>query len=190
MKFRFAHILPFSALGVAALVLSLPAGAQFAAATRPQVRLPEGEVRNVILKNCVKCHGIDDYAFNAFDRAGWKALLATTHKKERGVTIAKHDEEVLLDYLTEHFGPDSIPFPREYIPPEIDTFFSDADARVFLEGTCAECHEIRVFDKRKTPAGWRALVVDMRERGASLSDENLERLVEWLGRVRGTNPFE
>jgi hypothetical protein len=27
----------------------------------------------------------------------------------------------------------------------------------------------------------------MRERGAVLSDEELERLVEWLGRVRGTN---
>jgi hypothetical protein len=27
----------------------------------------------------------------------------------------------------------------------------------------------------------------MRERGAKLTDEELERLVEWLGRVRGTN---
>jgi|KBSMisStaDraftv2_1062788.scaffolds.fasta_scaffold47744_5 hypothetical protein len=34
--------------------------------------------------------------------------------------------------------------------------------------------------------GWRVLAVDMRERDA-VSDEELERLVEWLGRVRGTN---
>jgi hypothetical protein len=27
----------------------------------------------------------------------------------------------------------------------------------------------------------------MRERGAVVSDEELEKLVEWLGRVRGTN---
>jgi hypothetical protein len=27
----------------------------------------------------------------------------------------------------------------------------------------------------------------MRERGAELNDEELEKLVEWLGRVRGTN---
>jgi len=31
------------------------------------------------------------------------------------------------------------------------------------------------------------LAVDMRERGAKLEDEELERLVEWLGRVWGTN---
>ena len=30
--------------------------------------------------------------------------------------------------------------------------------------------------------------LDMRERGARLTDEELERLVEWLGRVKGTNP--
>jgi hypothetical protein len=27
----------------------------------------------------------------------------------------------------------------------------------------------------------------MRERGAKLEDDELERLVEWLGRVKGTN---
>jgi hypothetical protein len=30
-------------------------------------------------------------------------------------------------------------------------------------------------------------LVDMRERGAELSDEELERLVEWLSRVWETN---
>jgi len=30
-------------------------------------------------------------------------------------------------------------------------------------------------------------LVDMRERGAQLSDQELEQLVEWLGRVWGTN---
>jgi hypothetical protein len=34
---------------------------------------------------------------------------------------------------------------------------------------------------------WRVIAVDMRERGAKITDEELERLVEWLGRVWGTN---
>ena len=41
-----------------------------------------------------------------------------------------------------------------------------------------------------TPAAaddWRVTLVDMRERGAQVSDEELERLVEWLARVWGTN---
>ena len=45
----------------------------------------------------------------------------------------------------------------------------------------------RINKERRTADGWRVLAVDMRERGATLSDEELERLVEWLGRVRGTN---
>lgn len=96
----------------------------------------------------------------------------------------------MLTYLSEHFGPNSIPFPRTYIPREIDEFFTDTDARVFLETVCTECHEIRVFDERKSVDGWRALVLDMRERGATLDDQRVEQLVEWLGRVRGTNLFE
>jgi hypothetical protein len=31
------------------------------------------------------------------------------------------------------------------------------------------------------------VIVDMRERGAKLEDEELERLVEWLGRTKGAN---
>ena len=44
----------------------------------------------------------------------------------------------------------------------------------------------RINEERRAAGGWRVLAVDMRERDA-VSDEELERLVEWLGRVRGTN---
>lgn len=163
---------------------------QAQSAARPQVRLPRDEVRAVILKNCVSCHGIDEYAFHSLDRAGWQAILDVQHKRERGLTLARADEELLLDYLSKNFGPDSVPFPRNYVAREITEFFDNADARVFLERVCAECHEIRVFDHRKDANGWRALVLDMRERGARINDQNVEKLVEWLTRVRGLNPVE
>ena len=44
-----------------------------------------------------------------------------------------------------------------------------------------------VNQARYSEEKWRVLSVDMRERGAKLTDEELERLVEWSGRVRGTN---
>ena len=176
------------AAAVAALMTADGTLAQSAA--RPQVPLPDGPVRSVILKNCVSCHGIDDYAFHAMDRDGWKQLLDGPHKQERGVQLSRRDERILLDYLVEDFGPESVPFPRDYVAQEISEYFDNAAARVFLEGTCTECHEIRVFEHRKDANGWRALVLDMRERGASISDQNIEKLVEWLARVRGINPFE
>lgn len=148
-------------------------------------------MREVILDNCTQCHGIDDYAFYAFDRAGWKDLLDTKHQGDFATDITPSEESELLDYLVGTFGPESIPFPRDYVPPEIDEFFTNADARIFMEVRCIACHTLDpVFSNRKSEEGWRVTLVNERERGAQLNDEELEKLTEWLGRARGVNLFE
>ncbi len=155
--------------------------------TRPQVTRPEGAVWQVIRRNCTSCHGIDDYAFFALDQAGWQALIETKHKAG-GVVLSDEDRNTLLTWLVSKFGPDTKPFPRTYMPPEITTFFSDPEARRLLARACTSCHQLdRVEKARYSEERWRVLAVDMRERGAKLTDEEMERLVEWLGRVWGTN---
>jgi cytochrome c553 len=156
--------------------------------TRPQVEPPKGPVRAVIFKNCTSCHGIDDYAYNALDRAAWNALIDSKHK-DMPVTLSGKDREVLLDWVVERFGPTSRPFPRAYIPPEITTYFSDAEAQAVVARACSTCHGVdRVNEARNSPDRWRVVSLDMRQRGAKLTDEELEKLVEWLGRTKGTNP--
>lgn len=169
--------------------LSVPLGAQIGGRpTRPQVIPPQGPVRQVIFKNCTSCHGIDDYAFNALDRSGWNAHIDNSHKAHP-VAISAADRELLLDWLVSKFGPDTKPFPRSYLAPEITTFFSDSEADALLGTACTACHDLdRVNAARFSADRWRVVTVDMRERGAKLTDEELERLVEWLGRTRGTNP--
>jgi cytochrome c553 len=166
-----------------------PAAAQiFGKPTRPQVDPPKGPVRQVIFKNCVSCHGIDDYAYNALDRAGWTALIEARHKGQN-VSISGADRELLLDWVVARFGPSSRPFPRAYVPPEITTYFSDAEAQAVVARACTSCHSVdRVNDARYSADRWRVVSLDMRQRGAKLEDDELERLVEWLGRVKGTNP--
>jgi cytochrome c5 len=165
---------------------SLPAVAQ-RGATRPQVLMPDGPVRQIIRKNCTSCHGIDDYAFFALDREGWQKLIDSKHKNGEA-PIAEKDLSLLLDWIVSKFGPNTKPFPRSYVAPEITTFFSDPEAKRLLDRACTTCHELeRINPMRKTEEGWRVLLVDMRERGAQIGDEELERLVEWLGRVKGTN---
>jgi hypothetical protein len=156
-------------LAIFAVVISaLPAAAQIGRRpTCPQVNRPDGPVRQVIRRNCTACHGIDDYAYFALDRVGWRSLIETKHKAgdtALAEPLSENDRNLLLDWVVSKFGPDTKPFTRTYIPPEITTCFSD-------------------------PEAYRLLVtaVDMRERGAKLTDEDLERLVEWLGRVWGTN---
>ncbi|HET9217905.1 MAG TPA: hypothetical protein VFR18_13055, partial [Terriglobia bacterium] len=98
---------------VAALLLivvtAIPILAQRGAA-RPQVTPPDGPVWQVLRKNCSGCHGIDDNAFHALDRAGWQSLLEAKHK-DRKVVLTGNDQELLLDWLVSKFGPASRPFP-------------------------------------------------------------------------------
>lgn len=178
------------AIAAAAVALgSAPAAAQIGGRpARPVVIPPQGPVRQVIFKNCTSCHGIDDYAFNAFDRAGWDAYIDKQHVGLE-VTLAGNDRELLLDWLVSKFGPGAKPFPRAYVAREVTTFLSDADAEALLKRACTTCHELdRVNAARFSPDRWRVVTVDMRERGAKLEDDELERLVEWLGRTKGTNP--
>jgi cytochrome c5 len=149
--------------------------------------MPQGTVREVIRRNCTSCHGIDEYAYYSLDAAGWQNLIQTKHKTG-DLKISDAEMSVFVEWAASKFGPTTKAFPRTYVAPEITTYFSDPEAKRLLDRACTKCHEAeRINKERRTAEAWRVLTVDMRERGAVVSDEELEKLVEWLGRVRGTN---
>jgi len=157
-------------------------------ATRPQVKPPQGPVRAVLFRNCTSCHGIDDYAFNALDRDGWNRHLEAKHKDGFAKLVSDEDRQLVLDWLVSRFGPGSKPFPRTYVAQEITTFFSDTEGEALLSRACSMCHQLdRVNNARNSADAWRVVTLDMRERGARITDDELEKLVEWLGRTKGTN---
>ena len=174
---------------VAALVVGVAAPAaaqQNRRAARPEVRLPGGPVRQVILRSCTACHGIDDYAYHALDRGGWRQLVGTM--EEMGAVISDDDRPVLLDWLVAEFGPDSAPFPRDYVVVPVDDgiFADSAAAAGYLTATCAVCHSLdRIETARFDERRWRVTVTDMRARGAAVADENVGALVDYLARTRG-----
>jgi cytochrome c2 len=172
-----------------ALCVVAPVAAQIGGRpARPVVIPPQGAVRQILFKNCTSCHGIDDYAFNALDRASWDTYLTKKHQ-QFPVAIARADRDLLLDWLASKFGPGTKPFPRTYVAQEVTTFFTDDEAQALVKRACTSCHDIeKVNAARFSPDRWRVITVDMRERGAKIEDEELERLVEWLGRTKGTNP--
>jgi hypothetical protein len=197
MKRRFGT----AAMGlvVAVMVVALaapvatPVAAQGNRPTRPQIDRPDGAVWQVIRKNCTQCHGIDDYAYFAMDRAGWQALIESKHKTGPGAgaadVLSEGDRNTLLEWLVSKFGPETKPFPRGYIAPEITEFLSDPEANRLLNRACTSCHSIdRVNETRNSADRWRVVAVQMRERGAKITDDELEGLVEWLARVKGINP--
>ena len=156
--------------------------------TRPQVKPPQGPVRQIIFANCTSCHGIDDYAYNALDRDGWNRQLEAKHPDGFAKMVNNEQRQQLLDWLVSRFGPETKPFPRTYVAREITTFFSDGEGEALLSRACSTCHPVdRVNSARNSADAWRVLTIDMRERGAKLTDEEVEKLVEWLGRTKGTN---
>jgi cytochrome c553 len=182
-------------LALVIAIVTIPAAAQRGRTARPDVDLPDGPVRQVILRSCTACHGIDEYGYYAMDRAGWDALIERMKTTQSGIVegavISDEDKAILLDWLVAGFGPDSTPFPRQYVPRQLSEadYLSDDQAEARLSSACQSCHTLdRVDENRANEEEWRATLIAMIGRGAPLPISDIEPLVEWLGRTRGTNP--
>src|SRR5438094_10337453 len=154
MRWKFAKAGMCLVAVIMLAVLVMPVAAQNRRAQgRPVVDLPRGPVRQVILNSCTACHGIDDYAYYAMDRAGWQKLI--DNMKEKGAVVSDEDRSILLDWLVTKFGPDSKPFPRTRAEGPIlnfgggDTAARDAAAKRVVESVCRTCHTLERIEVAK-----------------------------------------
>jgi len=163
--------------------LAAPAPAQRRRPNRPQpVSLPRGPVRQVILDNCTACHGIEDYAFFALDRAGWNKLLESKHK-ELKLIISDDRREILLDFLVSKFGPDSKAFKAAQ-----DRVATDNAIKRIIDTICSSCHTLeRINTARYTEEMWRSVIEDMKNKGARIDDKDVDILVEYLVKTQPAN---
>jgi mono/diheme cytochrome c family protein len=180
------RILRRAELWLAAIVLvslAAPAPAQRRRPNQPQpVSLPRGPVRQVILDNCTACHGIEDYAFFALDRAGWNKLLESKHKELKSI-ISDDRREILLDFLVGKFGPDSKPFKAA--PDRVAT---DNAIKRIIDTICSSCHTLeRINTARYTEEMWRSVIEDMKNKGARIDDKDVDILVEYLVKTQPAN---
>ena len=86
-------------LAAALLLLALVAAG---AAQEPE--LPDGEGKRILVDSCTSCHGLDYVAKlrGYYTREQWRDVVNTM--VEYGTKLEKKEEEVLVDYLTQHFG--------------------------------------------------------------------------------------
>jgi cytochrome c5 len=184
-------------LAVLLALSALPstAGAQAAASRRPprpEVTLPEGPVRQIILSSCSACHGIDEYGYYAMDRAAWNALIermkVTKSGLVPGAVIADTDKELLLDWLVANFGPEATPFRRQYVvrPVTDETRLDDSRAMLLLNRACSSCHSPLdpVLDAGLDQAAWRERLTGKIATGVPLLIDEVDPLIDWLERRR------
>ena len=64
----------------------------------------------------------------------------------------------------------------------------DGKGKETLENTCTECHGLdRALNARRTLERWRTIAVEMRSKGATMTDGELNTLVEYLYQNFGTD---
>jgi hypothetical protein len=159
---------------------------------RPDVTLPEGPVRQIILSGCTACHGIDEYGYYAMDRDAWRALIERMKVTPSGVVpgavISDADREILLDWLVAEFGPDATPFPREYVVREVTDAdrLSDAEAMARLDEACRACHSPldSILGAELGESEWRETLTGKIATGVPLLVDEVDPLIEWLTRTR------
>lgn len=192
---RASLIVPVAGLFVllALSVLPLSADAQDAASrrpARPEVTLPEGPVRRIILASCSACHGIDEYGYYAMDRESWSALIermkVTSSGRVPGAVISDADKEILLDWLVANFGPEATPFRRQYVvrPVTEETRLDDGGAMALLDKACASCHSPLdpIIDAGLDESAWRERLTAKIATGVPLLIDEVDPLIEWLER--------
>jgi mono/diheme cytochrome c family protein len=185
--------------GVVAVAVWMPAFGQLEAnrrPPRPEVTLPDGPVRQIILSSCTACHGIDEYGYYAMDRESWQALItrmeSTPSGIVRGAVVSNADREILLDWLVAEFGPDATPFPREYVVRELAEAdkFTDVEAAAKLDEACVACHapldSISALGADLDESRWREVLTAKIATGVPLLIDEVDPLIEWLTRSLDT----
>ena len=91
---------------------------------------PPGPGLDLLKKNCIGCHGPDSYNTMHLTEAGYRAGL---RKMMHGpfnlggvvpplahTPFTKHEQDLMVQYLTEHFGPDSPNLRLKHDPYPVD----------------------------------------------------------------------
>lgn len=68
-----------------------------------EVKLPEGEGKQVTERVCSACHGIDTAVSERHDKDGWQKVIDDMTAKGADATDAEF--KTILNYLVKYFGP-------------------------------------------------------------------------------------
>ena len=69
--------------------------------------LPEGTGKEVVEQQCTVCHGTANFTASRLSKADWEYVV--NDMIDRGALITADEAKIIVDYLTEQFGPEEKP---------------------------------------------------------------------------------
>ena len=168
---------PFiAAIAVLALV-GLP-GTLRAQAPAPQ--LPPGKGSELTATLCSACHTLQPILMKRDGPAGWRTTV--DNMTMRGLRLFRPGEpELIVEYLSQHFGPGSNPMRTEQLPPGTSVALPAGEGKDLVEMHCTGCHDLgRVVSVRRTKADWERVTRNMVDRGSKASADQVQRIVAYL----------
>ena len=63
--------------------------------------LPEGSGKDVVIKACTSCHGVENFTSKRHSREDWKSVVETMIGY--GAEATNEQAEIIVNYLTKHF---------------------------------------------------------------------------------------
>ncbi|HKZ78085.1 MAG TPA: hypothetical protein VJ124_07145 [Pyrinomonadaceae bacterium] len=186
----------------APLVMNVQTGPHPGAATQNPMmtaeRLPEGAGKAILLNSCTSCHELSKTTDVRKSETGWRGNVKDMIRL--GADLNSKEESVLVAYLSKHFGLQGAIAPATPTSTESQSSYGmggmagtntrqslghllpDDEGKGLILATCFQCHAniSYVSGQRKAPQAWRRTVNDMISRGAQLTTQEAEIVVNYL----------
>jgi cytochrome c5 len=149
------------------------------AAASQDVVLPAGEGRDVVSKECSRCHAVGVVTRHGEDEARWKRYL--DDMIVRGAQLTPDESKSVLQYLTKHFGPPSSTTSSTTPAKTEPASAAEDEGKTLVDVKCSVCHDVeRVGRVYRNASGWAALIDNMVSRGAVLTPDEARKIRAYL----------
>ena len=168
------------------------------------VELPEGDGKPIATEFCQMCHKLTNLTKAHKDLDDWKDTIRTMI--DRGASIPDDKVDVLAEYLAANFGPKAAApatnapaadpatptpspdaaAPSAPAPPKVVVELPDGDGKAIATENCQACHKLTNLTKaHKSLDDWKETVQTMIDRGANVSPDQVDTLVQYLAKNFG-----
>ena|SRR5215831_5028930 len=162
------------------------ASAVMAFAAVQNVDLPDGPGKKVLESSCTNCHDLKELnKFKGIYKSKeWNELVM--NMIGYGAKVPDDQVPVLVDYLAKNFGPKDAAAGNNAAAANNNAAANSNAGKNILENSCTNCHGIDVVEQHGLTAdGWTDIVRGMIGFGATVTDEQVPILVDYLAKTYG-----